>query len=568
MNVPHNSTETPLGQGSGTHGQPTAPPQAQSSYSGAPGMLGFFNWLRNLGINREPGWFGGVAAGLAHRMNLDVALVRGILVVLGVLGLPVLFAYGIAWLLLPDSTGKIHLEELLRGNPEAPLIGIGFILLMSVSSIGRGIWPAFHGFNFSFFGGFWATLWSLAIIAGVIAAIYFISRSLWWQQSPQQSMPSNFSAAYPMPATPGTEGDASPTAAGFAPSNPSATTRPEPLPPQQPLHADESQMAAWREQQQAWRAEHAAWKAEQQYSHEQWRAAERARQQEERRARMAEHRLKMEEYRIRNPRLPGAAVLMIIGVAIIIGSLVSITVTEDQFLVGVTTTALVLALGMIGAALAGRRTASLGWLNAILLINVLIWSVFSGLGTYLSIGNNDLSASSAQAEAYTLPVGSLQIYLDNLEPYLNTQPSETTLRTEQGIGQTRIYVPVDASVHIQASVGIGSISVRGNSDLDWQRDPANPGIRPGESSSGFGRDVTFHNGFGQPDFTVVVEVGIGSIVIIPLEASAEVESGYSADAEQYDINDDPSDDLSETGETTDPLNFPAPIQLNKGALTW
>src|SRR5690606_33551132 len=132
----------------------------------------------------EPGWIGGVAAGIAQRLIIDVALVRGVLVVIAILGFPVLFAYGIAWLLLPDSSGKIHLEELLRGNPELPLLGVGITLLLGASAFGRGIWPAFYGFNFNFFGGFWATFWAFIVIAAVIAAVYFASKQFWNPSAP------------------------------------------------------------------------------------------------------------------------------------------------------------------------------------------------------------------------------------------------------------------------------------------------------------------------------------------------------------------------------------------------
>src|SRR5690606_37256767 len=83
------------------------------------------------------------------------------------------------------SSGKIHLEELLRGNPEMPLLGIGITLLLGTSAFGRGIWPAFYGFNFHLFGGFWSTLWAFIAISAVIAAIYFISRQYWGHPIPR-----------------------------------------------------------------------------------------------------------------------------------------------------------------------------------------------------------------------------------------------------------------------------------------------------------------------------------------------------------------------------------------------
>src|SRR5690606_38583774 len=87
------------------HGQ-TIPPNHE---------VNFFDWLRGLGFQREPGWLGGVASGIATRIGIDVMLVRGILVVLAILGFPVLFLYAVVWLLAPDSTGRIHCEQLGRG---------------------------------------------------------------------------------------------------------------------------------------------------------------------------------------------------------------------------------------------------------------------------------------------------------------------------------------------------------------------------------------------------------------------------------------------------------------------
>src|SRR5690606_39828689 len=69
-------------------------------------------------LTREPGWLGGVAAGLAARLGIDPILVRGILVVVALIGAPALLLYAAAWLLLPDLEGRIHLERLTRGHFE------------------------------------------------------------------------------------------------------------------------------------------------------------------------------------------------------------------------------------------------------------------------------------------------------------------------------------------------------------------------------------------------------------------------------------------------------------------
>ena len=75
----------------------------------------FFAWSAGLGVVRGDGWLGGVAAGLAARMRVDPLIVRGILVVAGLFGFPVLFLYAIAWALLPDLDERIPLQEAVRG---------------------------------------------------------------------------------------------------------------------------------------------------------------------------------------------------------------------------------------------------------------------------------------------------------------------------------------------------------------------------------------------------------------------------------------------------------------------
>ena len=85
----------------------------------------FFDWMRGLRVPRQPGWIGGVCAGIAARLGIDPIIVRGIVVVLAVLGGPALLLYAAAWLLLPDNYDRIHLQELFRGNFTKAHAGIG-----------------------------------------------------------------------------------------------------------------------------------------------------------------------------------------------------------------------------------------------------------------------------------------------------------------------------------------------------------------------------------------------------------------------------------------------------------
>lgn len=100
----------------------------------------FFTWLRRTGITRSSDrWFAGVAGGIAAKANIDPLIVRGIFVVLAVLGGPGILLYLAAWVLLPDSSGRIHLEEIFRGRASAGAI-VTTVVLGAILVIPTIIW--------------------------------------------------------------------------------------------------------------------------------------------------------------------------------------------------------------------------------------------------------------------------------------------------------------------------------------------------------------------------------------------------------------------------------------------
>ncbi len=103
------------------------PPQPAPS-----GMDSFFSSVRRTGIVRtEERWIGGVSGGLALRMGIDPLIVRGLFAVSALLGGLGLVVYGVGWLLLPEQRdGRIHLQQLFRGDFDAAVIG-GFALLLA-----------------------------------------------------------------------------------------------------------------------------------------------------------------------------------------------------------------------------------------------------------------------------------------------------------------------------------------------------------------------------------------------------------------------------------------------------
>lgn len=74
----------------------------------------FFATVRRSPVRRSPnGRVGGVSSGLAEQYGLSVKVVRIVTILLAIFGAGVTL-YLLAWLLLPDHTGSIHLERAIR----------------------------------------------------------------------------------------------------------------------------------------------------------------------------------------------------------------------------------------------------------------------------------------------------------------------------------------------------------------------------------------------------------------------------------------------------------------------
>ena len=130
-----------------TSGSGDAPGAAPAGTPGGPAVLPlaeFFDRIRGLGVVRpdDGRWFAGVCSGIARRTGLDVVLVRGLFVVLALLGGGALFLYGLGWLLLPHPDGRIHAQEVLRGVVTAGFVGSVIAVLTGIPS---GWGPGWNG---------------------------------------------------------------------------------------------------------------------------------------------------------------------------------------------------------------------------------------------------------------------------------------------------------------------------------------------------------------------------------------------------------------------------------------
>ncbi|MDQ6755287.1 MAG: PspC domain-containing protein [Actinomycetota bacterium] len=157
------------GHFAGHFGGPDAGPYASGTPVPPPDRpgTGFFDWIRNLGIRRgRARWIGGVASGIAERLGIDPVLVRGLVVVLALFfGVGVL-AYGVAWALLPEPDGRIHVEEVGRGHWSSGMTGAAIFTLLGLAGPGRGL--VFRAGD----GWFpWPIFWVAAVVAVVIWAL-------------------------------------------------------------------------------------------------------------------------------------------------------------------------------------------------------------------------------------------------------------------------------------------------------------------------------------------------------------------------------------------------------------
>ena len=210
------------------------------------------NSLRYSGFFRgEPRVIGGVCQGLAQRYGWDVNSLR-IAVVIAALFFPVVCVlYALAWVFLPEATdGRIHVDEMLKGNFDAAIIGA---ILLAVFGGGTS------GIALGFFHAFvWIPLFLIFPVAIVVIAVLLArpkqtgpTQGQYWSATPPaqpyaQPAPSPFTPASAqgeetMPdTTPDWRTQGGPTSSdyySFPPAPPSAAQTTASQPPVQTPHA-------------------------------------------------------------------------------------------------------------------------------------------------------------------------------------------------------------------------------------------------------------------------------------------------------------------------------------------
>jgi phage shock protein PspC (stress-responsive transcriptional regulator) len=437
-----------------TPGEPSGPAAASApsapttSYdpppaSGSSGHASddFFNRIRSAGVTRpdDGRWVAGVAAGLARRWDVDPILVRGGFVALSIFGGIGVIVYGLAWLLLPQDDGRIHVQQAIRGDITAGFIGA---LILSLAAIGGGGGPGpWHdGFWFG-----WAFPGGLLITAAVIFGIWWLAkRSSQNPQAPGQT------TGWPAP---GTGTGTGTTATG---TTPPGTTASHGAPaygspsaaPGAPYTSAGPPTNAWAAAgQQAAEASRRAGEAAR------LKAAEATSASAARRARTA-------------PSKP--LVRLTLGIALLIAAAILVIGNAADWdqpigVIAAASALAVVAAGIIASGLLGRRAAGLAGVGLLLTIGTLAGTGAENAGVRAGqnltiIGSQVWEPRSPEAaqSQFNLGVGEATLWLTDpavVSSASTSSPIRVTVRA--GAGRVVVYVPEDVTTRFDLKLGAG-----------------------------------------------------------------------------------------------------------------
>jgi phage shock protein PspC (stress-responsive transcriptional regulator) len=374
--------------------------------------------MRSLDLPRQPGWIGGVCAGIAARLGIDPLIVRGIVVVVAVLGGPALLLYAAAWLLLPDAANKIHLEELFRGRLESPLAGIAALVALALLPIGHGFWTA------GYWDGWWAesvgsTIWTVLLLASVIWFIVWIARR---------------------------------AQSGGAPVVPPLPFDAVPVSP--PTDAPPEDVAAWRAQQAAFKAEHNRYRNEE-------AAAASAAAREQSRAAAAAARA---DYLVKRERTRPNSLftLSVVGVALIAGALTMLGISDGEpslvdIVPGLAVSLAVLALGIIINGVRGKRSGGASPIAVFVIFVMVVISLVPQVPRVMLTGDLSISPTSRQLNGTPWVVGEGDVTVDLTDAFVapvsdNVWYTQPELKTYVGWGDVTVIIPNDEYVSVSVEV--------------------------------------------------------------------------------------------------------------------
>jgi phage shock protein PspC (stress-responsive transcriptional regulator) len=534
--------QPPAGPPGGTGATPQGSPAAGPTPPDAAPGLRFFNSIRGLGIVRpdEGRLAAGVCTGLARRFGVDPLLVRGVFVVLAVIGGFGVGLYGLLWLLLPHPDGRIHAEGVLHGVVTAGFAG-GLILFLG--DFASGLRSGGPPFWFAAWGPPRALIfWALVLVAVAFWATRGGHRRLQWPQPPAggpgyppyggASGPGSGSgsgsapAPAPAPGTgPRTGGSGGPAPSGETPygTGPGGTAHPGQTYPGQTYPGQTYPGQTYPGQTYPGQTYPGQTYPGQthpgpDYPAPGWGstagmpspAAAGTVAAPPAYAPTGPVFVPPPRLDLQKPSHP--LTLAVLGLALVGAAAVVMwdhlvgPLPAHAGLVAMAVALGIVALGVILAGLLGRRSGGLAPIAVLLALVSILGAV--GHGVHSPFGPTrwqPLSADSAES-GYTQGAG--DVTLDLTQPGLVTGRSADApvdIPVQLGVGRIRIVVPDGSATQIDASVGAGNIddSVNGNRSVS--------------SGNGGGAGVkrTVHTHGDTPVILVRVNVGLGSVEIVP-----------------------------------------------------
>lgn len=484
----------------------STPPEADSATAEAPtdhapAEPRFFRWLRSLGLVRRSGWLGGVCAAIAERIRLDPILVRGIVVVLAVLGAPVVLVYAAAWFLLPDEKGAIHALTLSRGRVESAVVAIAGLVLLSFLPLTQGFWwtgAAYWG-EPDFAASAGRILWTGLVIVVAIVVVVWLARR----------------AAHPdirtVPATTDDKPDTVPAEGAPAPADvvasvdavvADATVAPSPPPPPT-AGASDAELAAWRSQQDEWRRQRSAWAARQRVEDRAHRAAAQAVWAQERQARL-------DARRRREPSIGGAVVGVVLGLAIVAGCIVGLVVGiahPDRPvgpLAGLGAAVVVFGVALAIAGLARRRAGALAAFAILALAGALVAMPFVSNRTLIPGPTGGYGVDTTHDGRYLRFAGTTEFTV-----FQARRPKDTVVDLWQRTGAVHVVVQPGLAVRVVATLPDGGLdTVSWTGGVPSHRHP----VASASRSRGVHRyDMTYGRGPVALTLRITLETGTVSV---------------------------------------------------------
>lgn len=403
----------PNPQASPPPGPQQDPPPSESSEES------FFNSIRRSGFFRtEERWIGGVAGGVARKFGLDPLLVRGLLAASLLLVGAGLVLYGVAWALLPEERdGRIHFQEMMRGNFDGALVGAGLAILAGFS------WGSFSLFPFSYLNGwFTGLLWVAGTAAVIVIIVVAVNKNRGATANPVAGgpAPAPYTGAYQQGSTPSmpspnsSSTSGAPTAAPvFGPRNVHEQHQPNHPTPAQPSGPTPPPPT-----------------------------------------------------KAHGPG--GAFVGALLGIWALIAAGVLIADRTGQFSIPVTvilaaTLIGVCGLGIIVSGVRGRTSGTFGAIAIISLILTLPMVAWTGTNlkfseaTHAGVGEAVFApTSAAEAEAgYAALIGDWELDLTNLPP--TADPIDVTISV--AVGELVVRMPAESNWSAQVTLGVGEVRV-------------------------------------------------------------------------------------------------------------